>query len=109
LITYFVLFSILKALEQSETELMDEILKAHVICIVYAVNDDETIEKIGTYWLPFVRTTLGENHRIPVILVGNKSDLVDYTTMDVSKQGKQTYLFCILLRDRVNYFMEYFV
>jgi len=70
--------------EQTEAELSDEILKAHVICIVYAVNDDDTIEKISSYWLPIIRQTLGQNHKIPVILVGNKVDLVDYTTMEVS-------------------------
>jgi Ras family protein T1 len=69
--------------EQSDTELAEEILKAHVICVVYAVNDDDTIDRISTYWLPTIRQTLGENHNVPIILVGNKIDLVDYTTMEV--------------------------
>lgn len=68
--------------EQGETDLVEEILKAHVICVVYSVNDDDTIERISTYWLPFIRQTLGEGHKVPVILVGNKIDLVDYSTME---------------------------
>lgn len=72
------------AAEQGETELVEEIMKAHVICVVYSVSDDETIERISTYWLPFIRQTLGDSHKVPVILVGNKIDLVDYSTMEVN-------------------------
>jgi len=79
------------AQEQSETELTEEILKAHVICIVYAVNDDDTIDRISTYWLPIIRQTLGESHKVPIILIGNKIDLVDYTTMEVSSMFKHWF------------------
>lgn len=51
--------------------------------MVYDVNNEETIDRISTYWLPIIRSTLGEDHKVPVILVGNKIDLVDYTTMEV--------------------------
>jgi len=71
------------AQRQSEHDLFQEIEKANVICIVYAVDDDMSIEKITTYWLPVIQQTLGSGHRTPVILVGNKVDLVDYTTMEV--------------------------
>ena len=33
--------------------------------------------------MPFVERTLGHEHRTPIILVGNKVDLVDYSTMDL--------------------------
>ncbi|XP_013394373.1 mitochondrial Rho GTPase 1-A isoform X3 [Lingula anatina] len=69
--------------EQDEQELTEEILRANVICIVYAVDEEETISKISEYWLPFVRKTLGEEHQIPVILVGNRSDTVEHSTMDM--------------------------
>ncbi|XP_021951301.1 mitochondrial Rho GTPase 1 isoform X2 [Folsomia candida] len=69
--------------EQGETELGEELLRAHVICVVYDVNNEETIDRISTYWLPIIRSTLGEDHKVPVILVGNKIDLVDYTTMEM--------------------------
>lgn len=32
--------------EQSEDELFDEIRKANVICVVYAVDNDESIERV---------------------------------------------------------------
>ena len=39
--------------------------------------------QIRDYWLPLLRRTLPEEHRRPVILVGNKSDLVDVSSMEV--------------------------
>ena len=35
------------------------------------------------HWLPFIERTLGMDHRTPIILVGNKVDMVDYSTMDL--------------------------
>ena len=50
-----------------------QIRRAHVVCIVYAVDDEDTLDSVTDHWLPFVRRTLGsENHTTPVILVGNK-------------------------------------
>lgn len=71
------------AQEQGEDALVLEINKAHAICIVYAVNDDDTIDKITTYWIPFIREQLGENHRTPIVLVGNKVDLVEYSSLEI--------------------------
>jgi len=84
---------------------VDEILRAHVICIIYGVDNDASMESIGNYWLPLRRSTRGGGGeqlmeaagggvtvfaqqgfktKIPILLVGNRIDLVDYTTMDVS-------------------------
>ncbi|KAF9182882.1 ERMES complex Ca(2+)-binding regulatory GTPase gem1 [Haplosporangium sp. Z 11] len=49
-----------------------EIRKAHVICIVYAIDDPVTFNRLGGHWLPYIRS-LGVN--VPVVLVGNKIDL----------------------------------
>lgn len=71
------------AAEQSDENLIEEIQKANVICIVYAVDDEDSLEQVSTYWLPLIR----DNHpdrTCPVVLVGNKIDLVDYSTIDVS-------------------------
>ncbi|KAK3585182.1 hypothetical protein CHS0354_001817 [Potamilus streckersoni] len=68
--------------EQDQEALTDEVKKASVVCIVYAVDDEDSIEKITSNWLPFLRETLGEEHRVPVILVGNKTDLLDFSTME---------------------------
>ncbi|GFU55696.1 mitochondrial Rho GTPase 1-A [Nephila pilipes] len=61
------------AQEQGEESLIVEIHKANVICIVYAVDDDDTIDKITAYWLPFIQEQLGENHLVPIVLVGKQS------------------------------------
>lgn len=53
--------------ERLETELR----RAHVVVLVYSVVDQESFERISSYWLPMMRS-LGIN--VPVILVGNKVD-----------------------------------
>ncbi|TFK27715.1 mitochondrial Rho 1 [Coprinopsis marcescibilis] len=54
------------------THLESEIRKAHVICVVYAIDNPNSFDRIPTFWLPHFRQ-LGVN--VPVILVGNKIDL----------------------------------
>ena len=71
------------AQEQSDENLFQEIRKSNVICIVYAVDDDDSIEKISSYWLPLIRDQLGEDHTIPIVLVGNKVDLVEYSSLEL--------------------------
>lgn len=73
----------ISALEQTDDNLQDEINKAHVVCIVYSVENDESIDRITTHWLPFIRDSTTVEQRKPVVLVGNKIDLVDYSTIDV--------------------------
>ncbi|XP_041362317.1 mitochondrial Rho GTPase 1-like isoform X2 [Gigantopelta aegis] len=68
--------------EQNEVALREEISKASVVCVVYAVTDEDTVQRLTTYWLPFIRNTLGEDHRTPVILVGNKVDLAEFPTLE---------------------------
>lgn len=70
------------ASEQTDDNLQDEINKAHVVCIVYSVENDESIDRITTHWLPFIRDSTNVDQRKPVVLVGNKIDLVDYSTID---------------------------
>lgn len=72
------------AAEQSPESLSEEIRKASAVCIVYSVEDDSSIDRITSHWLPLVRSSVGEDEpRKPVVLVGNKIDLVDYSTIDV--------------------------
>lgn len=52
--------------------LESEVRKAHVICVVYSIDNPNSFTRIPMYWLPFFRN-LGVN--VPVILVGNKIDL----------------------------------
>ena len=52
--------------------LESEIRKAHVICVVYSIENANSFDRIPTYWLPYFRQ-LGVN--VPVVLIGNKIDL----------------------------------
>lgn len=70
------------AVEQTEDQLAEEIQKAHVICVVYSVDDEDTLDRAASYWLPLIRRCSSDN-RCPVVLVGNKIDLVDYSTIEV--------------------------
>lgn len=63
--------------------LQEEINKAHVICIVYSVEDEATMDRITSHWLPLIREAVHGPERKPVVLVGNKIDLIDYSTIDV--------------------------
>ncbi|XP_054246964.1 mitochondrial Rho GTPase 2 isoform X8 [Indicator indicator] len=69
--------------EQTEAELQEEISKANVVCMVYDVTKEATIEKIRSKWIPMVNGGAEKGSRIPIILVGNKSDLQVGSSMDV--------------------------
>ncbi|XP_011201086.1 mitochondrial Rho GTPase isoform X3 [Bactrocera dorsalis] len=69
--------------EQTDEILNEEIVKAHVVCIVYSVEDEDSLDRITSHWLPLIRTAIGEDQqRKPVVLVGNKVDLIEYSTID---------------------------
>lgn len=38
------------SIEQSDDSLIEEIQKAHVVCIVYAVDDEHTLDRISSHW-----------------------------------------------------------
>ena len=73
----------LSAVEQTDAQLELELRKADVVCVVYSVDDEDTLDSVTDHWLPFIERTLGSEHHTPIILVGNKVDLVDYSTMDM--------------------------
>uniref|UniRef100_A0A8C7YQZ5 Mitochondrial Rho GTPase n=1 Tax=Oryzias sinensis TaxID=183150 RepID=A0A8C7YQZ5_9TELE len=68
--------------EQSEEQLYQEISKANVICIVYSVNSKKSIEKVTSHWIPLINDRTDKDSRVPLILVGNKSDLVEHSSME---------------------------
>lgn len=80
------MFSLNLATEQNEDALHEEINKAHVVCIVYSVEDEKSLDNIIEYWLPLIRNAVNgpAEQRKPVVLVGNKIDLIDYSLIDVS-------------------------
>ena len=49
-----------KASPQDRPHLESEIRKAHVICVVYAIDNPNSFDRIPTYWLPHFRQ-LGVN------------------------------------------------
>ncbi|RKO82802.1 EF hand associated-domain-containing protein, partial [Blyttiomyces helicus] len=57
---------------ENREQLEAEIRKADCICIVYAINKQESFDRVGEFWLPYIRK-LGRN--VPVVLVGNKIDV----------------------------------
>ncbi|TKS67996.1 Arf-GAP with dual PH domain-containing protein 1 [Collichthys lucidus] len=68
--------------EQTDEQLFQEISKANVICIVYAVNNKKSIEKVTSHWIPLITENTDKDSRVPLILVGNKSDLVEHSSME---------------------------
>ncbi|KTG40202.1 hypothetical protein cypCar_00007853 [Cyprinus carpio] len=68
--------------EQSDEQLYQEISKANVICIVYSVNNKKSIEKVTSHWIPLISERTDKDSRVPLILVGNKSDLVEHSSME---------------------------
>nr|XP_026241278.1 mitochondrial Rho GTPase 2 isoform X1 [Urocitellus parryii] len=84
--------------EQTDEELREEIRKvrelrgwrrrpssaltANVVCVVYDVSNETTIEKIRTKWIPLVNGRTERGPRLPIILVGNKVDLRSGSTME---------------------------
>lgn len=85
--THIVDFS---AVEQTEEQLIDEIQRAHVICVVYSVDDEDSLDHVTSHWLPLVRSS-AHGSPLPVILVGNKVDLVDYSTIDMVMSIMEEY------------------
>ncbi|XP_048349908.1 mitochondrial Rho GTPase 2 isoform X1 [Sphaerodactylus townsendi] len=68
--------------EQTDEELQEEISKANVVCMVYDVTEESSIDKIRTKWIPMVNGGAEKGSRIPIILVGNKSDLQTGSSME---------------------------
>ncbi|XP_050393098.2 mitochondrial Rho GTPase 1 isoform X1 [Patella vulgata] len=68
--------------DQDDNVLEEEMAKASVLCVVYSVVDEDSIQRLTTHWLPYIRRTLGDDHHTPVILVGNKVDQTDYPTLE---------------------------
>jgi len=58
--------------KSKEQQTDNEIEKAHVIILVYDVNNFDIIKKLRTYWLPRI---VKINDKVPVIICGNKMDL----------------------------------
>lgn len=70
--------------EQDHEELSEQIRHADVICLVFSVVDDASRLNIRDKWMPLLRECQPNNDVFhPVILVGNKSDLISSISMHV--------------------------
>ena len=61
------------ALGENEADIGGKVKSANAILIVYDMSDEQTVASLRTYWLPFVEKY---NSKVPIIIVGNKLDLV---------------------------------
>lgn len=68
---------------QTQDQLVDEIRRATVICLVYSLDNENSIHPIDGRWLPLIRSCFKATEaRVPVVLVGNKLDLVPSSKME---------------------------
>lgn len=42
-----------------------------------------SLDRITSYWLPLIRESNAADAKKPIVLVGNKVDLVDFSTIDM--------------------------
>lgn len=67
------------------------------------------MDRITSHWLPLIRECTATEQRKPVVLVGNKIDLVEYSTIDVSDRVIDIELYystSVLIRFHLNVFIE---
>lgn len=65
---------------QEAAQLYEELGKANVVCLIYDLNKLDTLKEVCQTWLPLIRDNTIST--MPVILVGNKCDLVADSKMD---------------------------
>jgi len=79
--------------EQGEQDLAREVQRADVVCLVYAVDDQHSLQQITDRWLPLLQSLRptpkdddGKSGEvmcaIPIVLVGNKSELLEQGNME---------------------------
>ncbi|KAH7723340.1 EF hand family protein [Aphelenchoides avenae] len=69
--------------EQDEEDLAKQIQRANAYCLIFNVGDQRTFDRITSYWLPLIQSTLGGGeHGRPVIVAANKSDDADFPKLD---------------------------
>ncbi|XP_050533364.1 mitochondrial Rho GTPase [Daktulosphaira vitifoliae] len=70
--------------EQDNEDLAEQVRHADVICLVFSVVDDLSRQNIKSKWMPLLREwQIGADIYHPVILVGNKSDLINNISMHI--------------------------
>uniref|UniRef100_A0A4W5KRC4 Mitochondrial Rho GTPase n=1 Tax=Hucho hucho TaxID=62062 RepID=A0A4W5KRC4_9TELE len=82
--------------EQTDEQLSSEISKANVICIVYAVNNKKSIEKVTSHWIPLINdNTDKDKYRTkPQILQRNRKLLLEQPLYSVHVDLPAFTLYC---------------
>jgi Ras family protein T1 len=79
---------------QDRVYLENELRKADVVIICYAVDDAHSFDRVALYWLPYIRS---QGSNLPVILVGNKIDLrLDSPDSALDKQALEAEIFPVM-------------
>ena len=65
----FLIYFPLQVAPKDRAHLDSELRKAHVICVVYSIDNPNSFDRIPTYWLPYFRS-LGVNVRREIGLYG---------------------------------------
>uniref|UniRef100_A0A8C5CMH7 Mitochondrial Rho GTPase n=1 Tax=Gadus morhua TaxID=8049 RepID=A0A8C5CMH7_GADMO len=55
--------------EQTDEQLFQEISKANVICIVYAVNNKKSIEKVTSHWIPLITDNTDKDNSLLAVFI----------------------------------------
>lgn len=98
IIAYHCLFVHILENEQDHDELCEQIRNADVVCLVFSVVDDISRQNIRDKWMPLLRECQINNDIFhPVILVGNKSDLINTISMHVSDSLSMFSYICLPL------------
>jgi Ras family protein T1 len=57
------------------SDLTTQVQRTNAICLVYAMNDDNSKEKLATFWLPKINEIL-DNFKKPILIIGLFSYIV---------------------------------
>ncbi|EGD76498.1 hypothetical protein PTSG_07615 [Salpingoeca rosetta] len=57
---------------QEEGDIVEAVKAADAICIVFAADDEESMIRVSTYWMPLITDALPPDAPTPVLMIGNK-------------------------------------
>ena len=69
-----------------------EIRKAHVLCVVYAIDNPHSFDRIPTYWLPYFKQ-LGVNASA-VFYINSRDTKTSLGTRDIGRKQDRLEKWC---------------
>ena len=67
--------------------------KADAVCIVFSADDEESMVRVGSYWVPLITACLPPDAATPVLVIGNKVA----TTL---ARERERVCVCVCVRER---------